>query len=125
MSNGWAVRLGIGGISGEANSIDGTDVDVGLITVPLTASYLVGKKRSKFEAGLGITPLIVDVEGVLDGDNFIDEDGATVVGMLNIGYRFQAINNGFLFRINWTPVVSNTGFHAAWFGFSLGYTFKP
>ena len=61
-------------------------------------------------------------KGKQDGLGF--RAGLGGIRFLNVGYRFQPIENGFLFKINWTPVISGGRFEPRWFGISLGYGFK-
>ena len=115
--DGIGIRAGIGGISGT----DNIGNSVGVLTLPLAINNIIGKRRSAFETGVGITPVIASVKGT----SFTNDFKTTgIVGFINIGYRFQPIKNGFLFKINWTPVISGGGFEPRWFGIALGYGFK-
>jgi hypothetical protein len=122
-NSGSGLRAGLGGgnISGYDNN--GNYVSVGLITIPLGYNYLIGEKRSSFELGAGITPIIVSASGNFNGD-FVSGKGITLSGVLNAGYRYQPLNSGFMGKITWTPLATNSGFYAAYFGIGLGYSFK-
>ena len=88
-------------------------------------NYLVGAKRSAFEAGIGITPMYASLDIYSPTKpELADHNGWGASGFLNLGYRFQPLNNGFVFRANWTPAFNSTGFSPSWFGLSLGYGFK-
>ncbi len=114
---GLGFRLGVGGIfTGTVNADAGNKV-TGVIGFPVGLNYLVGENKSSFEAGLGFTPHYADT--VIDSPTnpkIIDKNGWGTNGYLNLGYRFQPLNNGFMFRLNWTPVISRTGFLAQNFG---------
>lgn len=122
-NDGLGFRAGIGGGVFNDNN-DGSTNSFGLLTFPLSVNYLVGKKRSSFESGIGLTPLINNVSIQSIDNEFFNRSGLGVSGFLNIGYRFQPINNGFMFRINWSPAFNSAGFSPRWFGLSLGYSFK-
>ncbi len=126
-TSGWAFRVGIGGAGIDGYSVEGERFSAGLITLPLQATYIVGERRSAFEAGFGLTPLYVNAN--VDGDfgngrESIGGRGFGTLGFLNMGYRLKPLKNGFLLKINWTPAISNTGFYPSWFGLSLGYSFR-
>ncbi|MEJ8756689.1 hypothetical protein WG947_06770 [Pontibacter sp. H259] len=122
--SGLGFRLGVGGIfTGTSNADAGNKVN-GVVAFPIGLNYLIGENKSSFEAGLGVTPHYADT--VIDSPTnpkIIDENGWDTNGYLNIGYRFQPLTNGFMFRVNWTPVISNTGFLAQNFGLSAGYSY--
>jgi hypothetical protein len=122
-NSGSGIRAGLGGgnVSGYDNN--GNYVSVGLVTIPLGYNYLIGEKRSSFELGAGITPIIVSANGNVNGD-FFSGSGLTLTGVLNAGYRYQPLNSGFMGKITWTPLATNSGFYAAYFGIGLGYSFK-
>ncbi|MBX2872999.1 MAG: hypothetical protein KTR30_12885 [Saprospiraceae bacterium] len=126
-TSGWAFRAGIGGAGVDGFADDGERFSAGLITLPLQATYIVGERRSAFEAGFGLTPLYVNAN--VDGDfgngrETIRGRGFGTLAFLNMGYRLKPLKNGFLLKINWTPAISNAGFYPSWFGLSLGYSFR-
>lgn len=122
--SGLGFRLGVGGIfTGTANADAGNEA-TGVVGFPIGVNYLVGENRSSFEAGLGLTPHYADT--VIESPTnpkIVNENGWGANGYLNLGYRFQPLNNGFMFRLNWTPVIRSTGFLAQNFGVSAGYSF--
>lgn len=97
--------------------------DVSLTAIPLMGNYLVGSGGHKLELGLGpqILRVGIDVEG---GDGFagFDEEVTTIAGSATIGYRYQSMDGGFVFRVGFTPMFSQFGFQP-WAGLSLGYAF--
>ncbi len=99
-----ALRVGVGvwiGLGGSG------------FVFPLSASYLLGSNH-KVEVGAGI----VFVSG-----NSEDELAAGAFSAL-IGYRYQPIDGGFIFRIGFTPLVdTDFDFILPWGGLSLGYAF--
>jgi hypothetical protein len=135
--NSWGLRAGIGGykLSDEA-----------LLTIPIQATRLFGKKVHFFEVGGGFTFInykstfshysaVQDpqtgewtethVEETRKDWSFIldiDETPA-VLGTLNFGYRRIPEDGGFTFRANITPIFNNHGFWPLFAGIGLGYAF--
>lgn len=122
-NDGLGFRAGIGGGSLAGYDETGMSANIGVLTFPLSLNYVVGKKRSGFETGAGFTPIYVSASVETDTE-FAHADGLGVTGFLNAGYRFQPINSGVMFRVNWTPAFNRSGFIPGWFGLSLGYSFK-
>lgn len=124
VQDGLGFRVGIGGIFTGTADADAGPEPHGVLAFPLGINYLVGENRSAFEVGLGLmphraaTPLHSPTK-----PKIIDENGWGTNGFLNIGYRFQPINNGFIFRFDWTPVFGDVGFISR-FGISAGFGFK-
>jgi hypothetical protein len=122
--SGLGFRVGVGGIFTGTSYSDAGNNTNGAVAFPIGLNYLTGENKSSFEAGLGFTPHYADTN--IDSPTnpkIITENGWGANGYLNLGYRFQPLNNGFLFRLNWTPVISSTGFLAQNFGISAGYSF--
>ncbi len=123
-SDGLGFRAGIGGGPIEGYTDNGDYIDGNLVTIPLSVNYLAGKRRSYFEAGAGITPVFANVDlAIFEGDIYSGK-GWGAAGFLNLGYRFQPIRNGVMFRLDWTPVITSEGFFPGFFGASLGYSFQ-
>lgn len=120
--DGLGMRIGLGG---GTFSDQNSNARAGLVTLPVQVNYLVGKRRAAFEMGAGVTPIYVNASGTnqATGD-FISGNGFGAFGSLNLGLRLQPIRNGVVFRLNWVPTVSNTGFYPRWLGVSLGFAFK-
>ncbi len=88
------------------------------VSIPLTINYILGKQRHGFETGLGITPQIALVD-------IGDSPRIRPLGFLNMGYRYQPLKDGLLFRATWTPYISSLKSHQyVWFGASIGYSFR-
>jgi hypothetical protein len=121
--DGLGFRVGIGGLSVNGTDNAGLSVNAGILTIPFEINYLSGKRRSAFEAGLGLTPLFISAKIKLDDEKF-GGSGSGTNGFLSLGYRYQPINKGFLFRINWTPIINSYGISPAWFGISFGFSFR-
>lgn len=122
--NGLGFRLGVGGIfTGTVNADAGNEA-TGVIAFPVGINYLVGENKSSFEAGIGFTPHYAETD-IYSPTNpkIVDKNGWGTNGYLNLGYRFQPLSNGFMCRLNWTPVISSTGFLAQNFGVSAGFSF--
>jgi len=85
--------------------------DSGVI-VPVDASYLLGINH-KLELGIGYAI----ITGQASGNNL--SNGA-FAGL--IGYRYQPIDGGFIFRIGFTPLFGAKKMES-WGGLSLGYAF--
>lgn len=125
VQDGFGFRAGIGGLHLGSADYDGGTIQNKLLTFPVTVNYLVGDKRSAIEAGIGITPIYATVDTYSPTKpKLVDESGWSSSGFLNLGYRLQPLNNGFMLRVDWTPAFNSTGFSPAWFGLSLGYGFK-
>lgn len=122
-NSGSGVRVGIGGANVSGTDNNGNFVNVGIVTFPLGYNYLIGEKRSSFELGAGITPVLISGNGFINNETF-SGSGLTLTGNLNAGYRYQPLNNGFFGKITWTPTATNTGFYAGFFGLSLGFSFR-
>lgn len=127
--DGIGFRVGIGGGALSGTDTYGEPASFGLITMPIECNYLIGKKRSSLLTGIGILPIYASVEGngtiEETGERaFIDANGFGFGGYLSLGYRFQPLRNGFMFQINWNPLISKAGFSPKWLGISIGYGFK-
>lgn len=122
--DGLGFRIGAGGIFTGTSDADAGPVVNGVLAFPFGLNYLIGKKRSSIEAGLGLTPHYAktDIHSPTK-PRIVEENGWSTNGYLNLGYRFQPMDNGFMFRLNWTPVISSTGLLAQNFGISAGYSF--
>ena len=111
--------------------------------IPLEINYLSGKKRSKFELGLGLNVgYYTEKYDTWDVKQYNKDDGTQYVAVEhsgvakhsqwgyyffgNIGYRYQPAH-GFQFRAGVNPSFNFGGSHALTKGFapylSLGYVF--
>lgn len=123
VQDGFGFRAGIGGIfTGTADADAGPEMTY-VVGFPVGINYLIGERRSAFEAGVGITPHRAATPlHSRTKPKIINENGWGANGFLNFGYRLQPAKNGFVFRLNWTPVINNTGIISR-FGISAGYGF--
>lgn len=125
--DGIGFRAGIGGRS-VTGFDQNTEIKLGLITFPLEFNHLVGKKSSSFVSGIGLLPTYASMsaDGELTDFEFVQGEGfALVGGFLSLGYRFQPKESGFMFQINWNPLIlRGNGFNAGWFGIGIGMGFK-
>lgn len=107
---GFGGRIGVGGFNLE--EFGGT-----AIYLPMAFNYLSGKNGRHFlELGAGFTPLFYS-------GNSHTSIFAHSFAHINIGYRFQPANSGFVFRLGATPMFSNHQFIPMG-GISFGYKFK-
>lgn len=123
VQDGFGFRAGIGGIITGIEDADAGPEFTYVVGFPVGINYLIGEKRSAFEAGLGITPhrAATPLHSPTK-PRIINENGWGANGYFNFGYRLQPTKNGFVFRLNWTPVFNNTGIISR-FGISAGYGF--
>lgn len=112
--DGLGLRLGLGG---------GRIINDSYLTFPLGINYLAGKRRSSVEIGLGITPARFRSSSYYNGTINKKNTWDTLVFM-NLGYRFQSLYDGPMFRIDWTPALSSSRLVRGYAGFSLGLAFK-
>ena len=122
--DGHGVRVGIGGFPINEADILYNRATGTIFVVPLAYNYLIGKRRSAFELGAGLTPMVGRIEVVESSGEVNRDTDLTVAGFFNAGYRYQPLNSGFVFRFTWTPSITTEGFHPVWIGLSLGYGFK-
>ncbi len=76
---------------------------VSVASIPLMLNYLVGEENSHVEIGAGV----LHMAGSADFGAF-SQTGQTKTSFdlvtTAIGYRYQPVNGGFLFRVDLTPV---------------------
>jgi hypothetical protein len=84
---------------------------------PIMVNYLSGEGSGNLELGIGVIPLTVSI----GGDSGLKR-GTAVFGTATLGYRFQPLDGGFMFRIGLTPFF-NSGGAVPSGGLSLGYAF--
>lgn len=122
--DGFGFRLGAGGIFTGTSDADAGPVAYGVLAFPFGLNYLIGEKKSSLEAGLGLTPHYAKTDIYSPTKpRIVNDAGWSTNGYMNLGYRFQPMDNGFMFRLTWTPVINSTGFLAQNFGASAGYSF--
>lgn len=96
---------------------------MGFTGFPVTANYLSGEGSSHLELGAGIVPTILSIDGeeVFLGSKVRDRE-TVVLETLTIGYRFQGVDGGLVFRIAFTPLLVLDRF-LPFGGISLGVAF--
>ena len=99
------------------------------VTVPITASYLVGRRNSTLEIGGGATVIVgprdrTDNSGLVDlftDAVFFEGLGTRVVAVGIVGWRYHP-KEGAILRLTATPFYGN-GKAIFFGGASLGFTF--
>lgn len=86
-------------------------------TAPVMVNFCVGKDH-RVELGMGITV----GTGIADFDSGGYKDESGVVGTATVGYRYQPVNGGGVFRIGVTPFFAGGEFQL-WGGISFGNAF--
>jgi hypothetical protein len=120
-----ALRVGIGYISISATSANGQEsAHAYFLTVPFDINYIgIGSKKHIFELGGGATVVAVGAGGSSLG---VESEGnasaTTFVGHLNIGYRLQPPQGGFMLRTGISPLIGK-GVFLPWPYIALGATF--
>ncbi|KEO74114.1 hypothetical protein [Anditalea andensis] len=112
--NGLGGRGGIGFISVQG---------VNITSVPFVLNYLLGYSGHYVEFGIGATILAIGTgeEGAISRSEF---DRATGIGAtLSLGYRYQPLDGGLMFRAGLAPIFDRTGSLPFWPQVSLGYAF--
>lgn len=135
--DGLGCRIGFGydEIKGYTNDLD-TGIDDGFLAakeyiVPLEINYILGKYRNGIDLGLGTLFYFIDFSdrsGNISLEltplvEFTPENNKEWLGFLSLGYRFQALSNGLVFRATWNPLFNKNGFIANHTGLSIGYKF--
>lgn len=113
-NDGLGIRAGIG--LGALHGSSAAEFSR-YLSIPLTVNYIVGKKRHGLETGAGITSQFA----------LTDLDKAAQIrplGFLNVGYRYQPLKDGFLFRATFSPYIGPSTFDSFWIGMSIGYSFR-
>lgn len=93
-------------------------------TFPFLANYLKGKEGHYFEMGVGANFLVADIKnggGVGESPEIAKWEGWS--GSMSLGYRYQPVDGGFLFRAGITPMFKKDEFRPFWPQISVGYAF--
>ena len=112
---GFGGRIGLGGFSVKGKPA---------AFFPIELNYITGKQGPNyFETGAGITFVSLS-------DKITPEQGATsstrfshTFAHVTVGYRFQPLQSGFLFRVALTPLFNRTFFIPYYMGLGVGYKF--
>ena len=131
----WGYRVGVAYYQSLESLFSDGALNKGVF-FPVGVNYLIGKKKHKFELGLGVSPGFYKWEEVYmwdipSGDVEIrsfSQKRFAYYFFSDIGYRYQSAG-GFLFRVGLNPSFSFKGQHAIdrspdifpYFGF--GYSF--
>lgn len=111
LGNEWSVRLGTSLLPNTVNNGFGQYrmLDV---TVPLTLNYLlnIGRSAHNIEFGVGAAPTFTfaSFEGKLSDGSAYNSYSRTLMttrGIALVGYRFQPIDGGLMFRVTFTPSI--------------------
>lgn len=139
----WGYRVGLGYAYARSSGIFAGSTSLKGASVPMEANYLLGRRRSKLELGLGLNlgyyserydTWTVKPAGEVGGVPYYEMEyageqrhstwGYYLFG--NIGYRYQP-SRGFQFRVGVTPSFHLGGRHAVskkWAPYvSFGYVF--
>lgn len=100
--NGWGLRVG-GSYYGSGSN--------GVVTVPIQVNYLLGRRGRYFEMGAGATFMrghysLYDTGCVRrhrSGSDF------NLAGTLTLGFRYQPVKGGFMFRVGFSPILTTKG----------------
>lgn len=115
-------RIGFMAVNQPVN--DGTSqIDVGVLLVPVMANVLVGSGSHRLELGAG--PLLgvagTGVNRLSRGGAHVSVQDFQVSGLTSaIGYRYHPVSGGFLFRATATPFYSGSEAQV-WGGISIGW----
>ncbi|HLL46985.1 MAG TPA: hypothetical protein VK399_09745 [Longimicrobiaceae bacterium] len=96
---------------------------LGAALVPVMGNYLAGNGNHRLELGAG--PLLIFAPDELKLDEAEELESTSdfaVAGTATLGYRYQPVYGGFVFRIGFTPVFGEGGVFP-WVGASFGYAF--
>ena len=96
LTQNLSLRIGMGSLFGLVT-----------VTFPVMVNYCFGKEY-RFEIGGGLLHV---PEGKWDG----------TVPTATLGYRYQDITGGTVFRISFTPLINESGEIFFWGGLSFGY----
>ena len=93
--------------------------DYFVFSIPISYNYLIGKRKSKLELGIGLTAMYLregnipasygykDDNGVYHYEQFIGhEHNFFAYFTPKIGYRYQNPNGGLFLRVNLTPHIA-------------------
>lgn len=113
-NDGLGIRAGLG----LGQQFDNTFSEFNrYIAVPVTINYIFGPRRHGIETGVGITPQIALSESG-------NSSQISPLGFFNLGYRYQPLKDGFLFRATWAPHLDSGSIQYVWLGASVGYSFR-
>ncbi|MCL6259656.1 hypothetical protein M3O96_11175 [Aquiflexum sp. TKW24L] len=91
---------------------------------PFMVNYLLGKNGHYFEVGAGANYMVADYRnggGNIGSLEIAQWEGWS--GNMSLGYRYQPVDGGFLFRAGITPMFIKDEFIPFWPQISIGYAF--
>jgi hypothetical protein len=89
------------------------------IIIPFAIHAQYGNKNN-IELGLGqVITNIVETNPI----SFTPERTTAIHANFTIGYRYQKPEGGFIFRINYSPIIESYQAYKHWGGLSFGYAF--
>ncbi len=124
----WSGRIGYAQLNSSRGN-GGLEIDRNgtFRSIPITVTYLTGRRASGFELGAGTTLMwdssTLETIGPLQFDV---EPSSRIFATLVTGYRLQPENRGMLFRVGFTPLFGIDGSQLQalpWGGVSIGYAF--
>lgn len=96
------------------------------VSLPLAINYLMGRRNSFFEVGVGETPVFIgtlkNYGNISIGDENFDDKDVVLFTMLNVGYRLQPVRGGFNLRAGFMPLFTRSATAILPY-VSLGYNF--
>ncbi len=87
----------------------------------VSSSYLFFGPEKFLEVGLGVTIQPPTSQGLAP---YISDNTEAILPTMTIGYRYQPVKSGFMFRVGFTPFIANDlGSITPYGGISLGHSF--
>lgn len=127
--DGLGYRFGLGYFT-YTDTISGLKQTIRLSAIPFDINYLLGKKKNALELGVGATLFSSRLNGERYNTNNPDVIGLEAfniqsngfIGFINIAYRYRTLNNGFMFKASFSPIIVPV--FVPFFGISFGYHFQ-
>jgi len=124
--DGLGFKVGVGGFA-IRRFTRFNRVERGLFSIPLELNYVVGKRRHGLVVGAGALPVYASLDNteLRFNNQDLSIDGLEILGAFGtLGYRYQPLNKGITFQINYNPVVTQDHGIYSQFGFQIGIGFK-
>ena len=127
--DGMGYRFGLGYFA-FTDTISGRKQTIRLSAIPFDINYLLGKKKNALELGVGATLFSLKLNGERYNTNNSDFIGLEafniqsngLIGFVNIAYRYRTLDNGFMFKASFSPIIVPVFFPLI--GISVGYHFQ-
>lgn len=119
MRTGWGLRGGVGFIVPKNEAEDKRRT---VATFPVGVNYVFGKPNSinMFEAGAGVTVMSKKVSVL----NYNDHNKGSLYGHFEFMYRRQPADEGFSYRVGFTPIINADGDIFPFGSVSIGFAFR-